>query len=320
MQAIGVVVANDGVIKVTEAIQFMVEFHGHVSKFIAYPADMYESFDLVVGQKCMYELEALVDFNNLAFSYFKRSLPVCAFDSFNIRPGKTKDIVMELKDISFKISGYKDFPETGVATVVKLISAKEDQLVQTIILHLNHDGKTTIQLTNHSNIDRKIHKGEMLGCLDMRSSGYFHVSRDTLQQIMKSSFKDNCSFLSEDETSECFDLYNKDHKEVVNYIKSEVNKRLKQQGNTKLVDRNEPPVENDTNIVPERIKILTPWLDKEDPRRNMTDQEILEKYVDLSDSDLNAAEKKSLYKVQLKYKEAFPLRDEIGLCPNMEIE
>ena len=52
----------------------------------------------------------------------------------------------------------------------------------------------------------------------------------------------------------------------------------------------------------------------------MTDQEILEKYVDLSDSDLNAAEKESLYKVILKYKEAFSLRDEIGLCPNMEIE
>ena len=52
----------------------------------------------------------------------------------------------------------------------------------------------------------------------------------------------------------------------------------------------------------------------------MTDQEILEKYVDLSDSDLNIAEKKSLYKALLKYKEAFSLRDEIGLCPNMEIE
>ena len=30
LQAIGVVVANDGVMKVTEAIQFMVKFHGHV--------------------------------------------------------------------------------------------------------------------------------------------------------------------------------------------------------------------------------------------------------------------------------------------------
>ena len=302
----------------TEAIQFMVKFHGYIFEFIAYLADMSESFDL--GQKSMYELEASVDFNNLAFSFLKRSLPVYAVDNFNIRPGKTKDIVMELKDIPFKISGYKDFPETGVATVAKLKSAKEDQLVQTIIIHLNHDGKTTIQLTNHSNIDWKIHKGEMLGCLDMRSSGYFHVSRDTLQQIMKASFKDNCSFLSEDETSKYCDLHNKDHKEVVNYIKSEVNKRLKQQGNTKLVDRNEPPVENDANIVPDKDKDPYPWPDKEDPRRNMTDQEILEKYVDLSDSDLNAAEKKSLYKVLLKYKEAFSLRDEIGLCPNMEIE
>ena len=53
---------------------------------------------------------------------------------------------------------------------------------------------------------------------------------------------------------------------------------------------------------------------------NMTDQEILEKYVDLTDSNLNAAGKKSLYKVLLKYKEGFSCRDEIGLCPNMEID
>ena len=59
---------------------------------------------------------------------------------------------------------------------------------------------------------------------------------------------------------------------------------------------------------------------KDDPRRHMSDQEILEKYVDLSDSDLSYAEKRSLYKILLKYKEAFSLRDEIGLCPNMEIE
>ena len=40
----------------------------------------------------------------------------------------------------------------------------------------------------------------------------------------------------------------------------------------------------------------------------------------MSDSDISQAEKKSLYKVLLKYKEAFSLRDEIGLCQNMEKE
>ena len=52
----------------------------------------------------------------------------------------------------------------------------------------------------------------------------------------------------------------------------------------------------------------------------MTDQEILEKYIDLSDFDLDSAEKRSLYKVLVKYKDVFSLSDEIGLCPNMEIE
>ena len=43
----------------------------------------------------------------------------------------------------------------------------------------------------------------------------------------------------------------------------------------------------------------------------MTDKEILEKFVDLDDSDLTQKEKEQLYKVLLKYKAAFSLRDEI---------
>ena len=58
---------------------------------------------------------------------------------------------------------------------------------------------------------------------------------------------------------------------------------------------------NDTNIVPDRRKYPYPWLENYYPRRHITDQEILEKYVDLSDSDLSQAEKKSVYKVLQKY-------------------
>ena len=320
IQSIGVVIANDGVIKVTEAIQFMIKFHGHVFEFIAYLADMSDTFDFVIGQKSMYELEATVDYNNLAFTFLKRSLPVYAMENYAIKPGKSKDIVLELKEIPFEVHGYKDFPKDGVATVAKLKSAKENQMVQTLILHLGENGKTTVQLTNYSSESWKINEGEMVGCLDMRSSGYFHVSRETLQQILQSSFKDNCSFLSERETQEYFDLYHKDHKEVMNYVNSQVNQRLKQQqGNTQLVDRNEPDDDN-RELSKTRGKDPYPWLDADDPRRKMTDQEILEKYIDLSDSDLNSAEKRSLYKVLVKYKDAFSLRDEIGLCPNMEIE
>ena len=82
-----------------------------------------------------------------------------------------------MKEIPFEVHGYKEFPKDGVATVAKLKSEKESQMVQTLMLHLGENGKTTVQLTNHSNENWKIHEGEMMGCLDMRSSGYFHVSR-----------------------------------------------------------------------------------------------------------------------------------------------
>ena len=185
IQSIGVIVADDGVIKVTEAIQFMIRFHGHVFEFIAYLADMSETSDFVIGQKSMYELEATVDYNNLAFTFLKRSLPVYAVDNFTVKSGKTKDVALELKDVPFKVHGYADFPKDGVAVVAKLKSGNDNQLVQTLILHLFEDGKTTVQLTNHSEENWKIKQGEMMGCFDMRSSGYFHASRDTLQQIMQ---------------------------------------------------------------------------------------------------------------------------------------
>ena len=38
---------------------------------------------------------------------------------------------------------------------------------------------------------------------------------------------------------------------------------------------------------------LYPCLDKEDPHRSMTDEEILDKYIDLSNSDLTSDEKET---------------------------
>ena len=63
-----------------------------------------------------------------------------------------------------------------------------------------------------------------------------------------------------------------------------------------------------------------PWLDPEDERRNMTDREILEKYIDLNNSCLNKEEKKNIMDMLFKYREAFSLRDEIGTCPHIEVE
>ena len=52
----------------------------------------------------------------------------------------------------------------------------------------------------------------------------------------------------------------------------------------------------------------------------MTDEDILDKYIDLSNSDLNEKEKNTLMNIVKEHKKAFSLRDEIGKCPNIKID
>ena len=63
-----------------------------------------------------------------------------------------------------------------------------------------------------------------------------------------------------------------------------------------------------------------PWLDEDDPCRDMIDEEILDKYIDLSNSDLTSDEKETLMNIIKEHKQAFSLRDEIGQCPNIKID
>ena len=51
----------------------------------------------------------------------------------------------------------------------------------------------------------------------------------------------------------------------------------------------------------------------------MTDEEILDKYINLKDSCLDEKERKQVMKMLYEYKDVFSLRDEIGTCPNIEV-
>ena len=52
----------------------------------------------------------------------------------------------------------------------------------------------------------------------------------------------------------------------------------------------------------------------------MSDSEVFDKYIDLDKSCLTDAEKKQVMDMLYKYKDIFGLRDEIGTCPNIEVE
>ena len=62
------------------------------------------------------------------------------------------------------------------------------------------------------------------------------------------------------------------------------------------------------------------WLDQDNERKHMTDKEILDKYIDFDHSCMNKEEQREVIDMSYRYKEAFSLRDEIGTCPNIEVE
>ena len=123
----------------------------------------------------------------------------------------------------------------------------------------------------------------MMGIIDLRSLGYYKIKQGILQQNLSRYYR-------LEKVEELCEYFNR----FVNTLKKE--------------REQESPEDR------------YPWLDPEDDRRHMTDREILENYINLNNSCLSKEEKIKVMDMLYKYKEAFSLRDEIGTCPNIDVE
>ena len=121
----------------------------------------------------------------------------------------------------------------------------------------------------------------MIGILDLRSLGYYKIKQGVLQQNLTKYY----------------------HFEEANRVCEAFNKMVdavKQEGKDKQKDK-------------------YPRLDDMDEKKYMTDQEILDKYIDLGNSCLDDSERKQVMEMLYEFKNAVSLRDEIGMCPNIEV-
>ena len=123
----------------------------------------------------------------------------------------------------------------------------------------------------------------MLGILDLRSLVYYKIKQGIPQQNVSECY--------------CFeraDTLCKHFNKFINTLKREREQK--------------------------ELKESYPWLDPSDERKYRTDKEILDKYLDLEKSCLTEKEKKEVVGMLYNYKDAFSLKDEIGTCPNIEVE
>ena len=298
-----IVCANDEKMIINECICLIITFEGHVFEIIAYIVDATANYDFFIGNKTMYELEGGPNFGTLSFNFMMRSIPIVAVEDVTLKPGERFNLVARLTKIP------PDFKKGNIICKFRS-NYLEVHSINTQIVRFDVSGGCMLTQTNYTSNTWTISKGEVLGCADMRSIGYFHIRRNVLQTELES--KEVCNFLSDNDTVEYFNLLTDDHNQMMDIA----NTKLKEREMDKL-DRKDS---NKASCDEERNYDKYPWLDKDDPRRHMSDKEIIDKYVNLSESELTPKEKKKLKQVILKYRPAFSLRDEIGLCPHMEVE
>ena len=151
-----------------------------------------------------------------------------------------------------------------------------------IKLKFTHN-KAVLDIVNEGKDTMTFKPEEIIGILDLRSLGYYKSKQGILQQNLSRYYR----FEKAEKPCKCFNR-------LVNTLKKEREQKL--------------PEDN------------YPWLDSDDDRRHMTDREILQKYINLNISCLSKEEKMKVMDMLNKYKEAFSLMDEMGTCPNIEVE
>ena len=141
--------------------------------------------------------------------------------------------------------------------------------------------KAVLKVTNKTHESVTFGKTEMMGIIGLRSLGFYKIKQEVLQEHLARHYHFELA-------DDVCDQYNR----FVNLMRKEE----------------------------ENTEDKFPWLEDMDERKYMTDREILDKYMNLDNSCLTKTEKTQVRDLLYKYKDAFSLRDEIGLCPNIEIK
>ena len=169
--------------------------------------------------------------------------------------------------------------EISGMAIVKIIDQEQKMPMMLKLKFIRN--KAILDITNNSRETIIFDKKTSIGILDLRSLGYYKIKQGELQQNLDKYY----------------------HFAEINRICANFNKLME-----------EKRQEEKTNG-----KEKYPWLDDTDKRKYMMDKEILDKYINLRDSCLTEQERKQVMELLYEYKDVFSLRDEIGTCPNIEV-
>ena len=169
--------------------------------------------------------------------------------------------------------------EISGMAIIKIIDQGQKTLMMLKLKFVRN--KAMLDITNNTREALIFNRKTTIGILDLRSLGYYKIKQGVLQQKLN-------KYYHFEEANRVCEAFNK----MVETVRQE---------------------EKDSQ------KEKYPWSDDTDERKYMMDREILDKYIELKNSCLDETERKQVMEMLYEYKDVFSLRDEIGTCPNVQV-
>ena len=275
-------VGNGALVPALFVIPLVFKMNGHNFKVYTLVSEIQDKMDLILGVKNIFKLEGIMNTRTCSVSFLNRSLPIFPLGHHRIKPGKMAYVRVRIPFVK-KLSG------------IAIVKLRYKYHIGTMRVKLDNN-QSILRIIN--NTDETIHYTPQLsmGIVDIRSLGYYNVRKS----IMFFDKRGNNKIPPPP--------YKVPYIHPRNYYQT---RQVDTKACSTQVTEDSPRFHRNNPY---------PWLDEDDPRRDMTDEEILDKYIDLTNSDLTPDEKGTLMKLIKDHKQAFNLRDEIGKCPDIKID
>ena len=287
---------GNGLVKTHFWIDILLNVQGCMIQFKLLVCDTQAQTGILLSKMALEQLQTWQDYSNNTLYVKQTAIPLYAIQNIELLPNR-KTTIAVIADRANELQYNELIEGQGIVWVWSNDSSKP---LQPIVATFHND-KTLITFENTKGQTQYISKGAKVVILDMRS-------------------KDGGM------TNFEWDIPTDDAGNLVLYVHTFASS-LKP---TKLANE-DPVLQADTKIevsqTPNEHTVKSdntedpyPWLDSDDPRRNMTDEEILRLKVPFDKSVLSATEKERLIKLMLENTAAFSIRDKIGTCPYFEVK
>ena len=287
---------GNGPVKTHFWIDILLNVQGCMIQFKLLVCDTQAQTGILLSKMALEQLQTWQDYSTNTLYVKQTAIPLHAIQNIELLPDR-KTTIEVIADRTNELQ-YKELIDgQGIVWVWSNDSSKPLQLIVATF----HNDKTLITFENTTGQTQYISKGAKVTVLDMHSkyggmtNFEWDIPTDDEGNLVLYAHTFACSLKPTK-------LANEDP-----VLQAETKITVSQ-------TPNEHTVERDNTEDP------YPWLDADDPRRKMTDEEILHLKVPFDKSILTAAEKERLIKLMLENTVAFSIRDEIGTCPYFEVK